>query len=152
MSTLDPQRQHIKNIVFRLLKEKLQEMGIDKSRYEISRYSDSLSRDILDKELGNADSRDENTEPIVNEFIEELRIAQSNSLKKTSKIKHLSNGKWRVTDESGKKNLGTSDSKAKAVKRLHQVEYFKNKKSEFVSKIMVVAGIENYTIKKIIVS
>ena len=112
MSTLDPQRQHIKNIVFRLLKEKLQEMGIDKSRYEISRYSDSLSRDILDKELGNADSRDENIEPIVNEFIEELRIAQSNSLKKTSKIKHLPNGKWRVTDETGKKNLGTSDSTA----------------------------------------
>jgi|ERR1035437_7498644 hypothetical protein len=82
----------------------------------------------------------------------ELVEAKTHTLKKTSKIKHLSNGKWRVTDESGKKNLGTSDSKAKAVKRLHQVEYFKNKKSEFVSKIMVVAGIENYTIKKIIVS
>jgi hypothetical protein len=77
---------------------------------------------------------------------------RNNSLKKTSKIKHLPNGKWRVTDESGKKNLGTSDSKAKAVKRLRQVEYFKNKKSEFVSKIMLVAGIKDYTIKRIIVS
>jgi len=55
---------------------------------------------------------------------------------KTSKIKK-NKGKYQVTDESGTKNLGKYDTKDEALKRLRQVEYFKNKKSniELLEKI-----------------
>jgi len=54
---------------------------------------------------------------------------------KTSKIKKEKN-KWKVTDESGKKNLGEYDSKEDAVDRLRQVEYFKHKSSSNYLKIL----------------
>lgn len=44
----------------------------------------------------------------------------------TAKIRKLPDGKYRVLSEKGK-NLGTSDNKSDAVKRLQQVEYFKHK-------------------------
>lgn len=44
---------------------------------------------------------------------------------KYAKIRKLPNGKYRVLSEKGK-NLGTLDTKEKAVKRLRQVEYFKD--------------------------
>jgi hypothetical protein len=46
------------------------------------------------------------------------------SLEKVAKIRKLPNGKYRVLSEKNK-NLGTSDSREKAEKRLKQVEYFK---------------------------
>lgn len=45
---------------------------------------------------------------------------------KQGRIRKLPSGKYRVLSEKGK-NLGTSDSKEKAVKRLRQVEFFKHK-------------------------
>jgi len=45
---------------------------------------------------------------------------------KKGSIRKLPNGKYRVLSEN-EKNLGTSDSKAGAIKRLKQVEYFKHK-------------------------
>jgi hypothetical protein len=48
---------------------------------------------------------------------------------KVSYIKRLPNGKWRVLSESGK-NLGTYDTRPKAVKRLKQVEMFKHIKNK----------------------
>ena len=42
-------------------------------------------------------------------------------------IKKLPNGKYQVTSEDGKKNLGTYGNQAGAEKRLRQVEYFKKK-------------------------
>jgi len=47
-------------------------------------------------------------------------------LVKLAKIKKLPNGKYRVLSEKGK-NLGTTNTKTEAVKRLKQVEYFKHK-------------------------
>jgi hypothetical protein len=47
-------------------------------------------------------------------------------LVKVARIRKLPGGKYRVLSEKGK-NLGTSDSKGEAVKRLHEVEYFKHK-------------------------
>lgn len=47
------------------------------------------------------------------------------SLEKLARIRKLPGGKYRVLSEKGK-NLGTSDSKSEAVKRLRQVEYFKH--------------------------
>jgi len=46
-------------------------------------------------------------------------------LVKLARIRKLPGGKYRVLSEKGK-NLGTSDSKEEAVKRLRQVEYFKH--------------------------
>jgi hypothetical protein len=46
-------------------------------------------------------------------------------LVKLARIRKLPGGKYRVLSEKGK-NLGTSDSKQDAVKRLRQVEYFKH--------------------------
>jgi hypothetical protein len=37
--------------------------------------------------------------------------------------------KWKVVSSDRTKELGTYDSKEEAVKRLRQIEYFKNKKS-----------------------
>ena len=47
-------------------------------------------------------------------------------LVKVARIRKLPGGKYRVLSEKGK-NLGTSDTKEQAVKRLRQVEYFKHK-------------------------
>lgn len=47
---------------------------------------------------------------------------------KTSFIRHLPNGKWRVVSRKGK-NLGTFDTREEAVKHLQQVEFFKHKKA-----------------------
>lgn len=47
------------------------------------------------------------------------------SLVKVARIRKLPGGRWRVLSEKGK-NLGTSNSKEKAVKRLRQVEYYKH--------------------------
>lgn len=56
-----------------------------------------------------------------------------------AKIKKLPSGKYRVLSEKGK-NLGTSNTKQEAVKRLHQVEFFKhqddNEASEKVIDLM----------------
>lgn len=46
-------------------------------------------------------------------------------LVKVARIRKLPGGKYRVLSEKGK-NLGTSDTKGEAVKRLRQVEYFKH--------------------------
>src|SRR5574338_294094 len=46
-------------------------------------------------------------------------------LVKIARIRKLPGGKYRVLSEKGK-NLGTSDTKSQAVKRLRQVEYFKH--------------------------
>lgn len=51
----------------------------------------------------------------------------SKGIEKESKIKHMPNGKWRVTDSTGTKNLGESDTEEGAKKRLREVEYFKHK-------------------------
>lgn len=45
---------------------------------------------------------------------------------KCARIRKLPNGKYRVLSEKGK-NLGTSDTRQEAEKRLSQVEYFKHK-------------------------
>lgn len=47
-----------------------------------------------------------------------------NSLEKLARIRKLPGGKYRVLSEKGK-NLGTSETKEDAIKRLRQVEYFK---------------------------
>lgn len=47
-------------------------------------------------------------------------------LVKVARIRKLPGGKYRVLSEKGK-NLGTSDSKSEAAKRLRQVEYFKHR-------------------------
>jgi hypothetical protein len=47
------------------------------------------------------------------------------SLDKLARIKKLPSGKYRVLSENGK-NLGTSETKEEAEKRLKQVEYFKH--------------------------
>jgi hypothetical protein len=47
-------------------------------------------------------------------------------LVKVARIRKLPGGKYRVLSEKGK-NLGTSDTKGQAVKRLRQVEFFKHK-------------------------
>lgn len=60
-----------------------------------------------------------------------LKLADSferscfDDLVKLARIRKLPGGKYRVLSEKGK-NLGTSDSKSDAVKRLRQVEYFKH--------------------------
>lgn len=50
---------------------------------------------------------------------------QATALKKVAIIKKLPNGKYRVLSHKGR-NLGTYDSRTKAVKRLQQVEFFKH--------------------------
>jgi len=50
-------------------------------------------------------------------------------LNKLAKIRKLPGGKYRVLSEKGK-NLGTSDSKQDAVKRLRQVEFFKHQDAD----------------------
>lgn len=47
-------------------------------------------------------------------------------LVKLARVRKLPNGKYRVLSEKGK-NLGTSNSKSEAIKRLQEVEYFKHK-------------------------
>jgi hypothetical protein len=47
------------------------------------------------------------------------------SLTKVATIRQLPGGRWRVLSQKGK-SLGTYDTKAEAVKRLRQVEYFKD--------------------------
>lgn len=42
-------------------------------------------------------------------------------------IKHAGNGKYVVKSENGKKTLSKPMSHVQAVKRLQQIEYFKNK-------------------------
>lgn len=57
-----------------------------------------------------------------------LQLADSyyqECLVKLARIRKLPGGKYRVLSEKGK-NLGTSDTKGEAVKRLRQVEYFKH--------------------------
>lgn len=49
-----------------------------------------------------------------------------------ARIKKLPNGKYRVVSETGK-NLGESDSRSGAEKRLRQVEYFKHRDKNSVS-------------------
>ena len=44
-------------------------------------------------------------------------------------------GKWMVTDHTGKMNLGTYDTKEEAEERLRQVEIFKHMSEQFVSGI-----------------
>ena len=44
-------------------------------------------------------------------------------------VRKLPNGKWRVVSRKGK-NLGTYNSRAEAVKRLQQVEWFKHNKAD----------------------
>jgi hypothetical protein len=153
MSTLD---SIIENLKRRIVMKALTMTNMDKP--EAERLARDIASELLleNEDISRATS-EENIEQQILERIEgsdhlKLIEAKTHTLKKTSKIKHLPNGKWQVTDESGEKNLGTSNSKGEAVKRLHQVEYFKNNKSEFVAKMMVVAGIKGYTIKKIIVA
>jgi len=65
---------------------------------------------------------------VQNHFPEHAGIIKTaNKIKKESKIKHMPNGKWRVTDSTGTKNLGESDTEEGAKKRLREVEYFKHK-------------------------
>jgi hypothetical protein len=49
-----------------------------------------------------------------------------NNLVKYARIRKLPSGKFRVLSQKGK-NLGTSDTKTQAVKRLKQVEFFKHR-------------------------
>lgn len=63
-------------------------------------------------------------------IIDILRVAneyytQAAALEKIAIIRKLPNGKYRVLSHKGR-NLGTYDSRAKAVKRLQQVEFFKH--------------------------
>lgn len=57
-----------------------------------------------------------------------MLFCSENTLVKIAKIRKLPNGKYRVLSEKGK-NLGTYDTRALAVKRLQQVEFFKHKKA-----------------------
>jgi hypothetical protein len=50
-------------------------------------------------------------------------------LEKVARIRKLPDGKYRVLSQKGK-NLGTSESKADAVKRLREVEYFKRQEEQ----------------------
>jgi hypothetical protein len=54
---------------------------------------------------------------------------QNFAIEKLAFIRKLPNGKWRVVSRKGK-NLGTYDSRAAAVKRLQQVEFFKRQGSD----------------------
>lgn len=54
-------------------------------------------------------------------------IIKADVFVKTAVIKRLPNGKWQVRSQKGK-SLGTYKTKAQAVKRLRQVEYFKHHK------------------------
>jgi transcription termination factor NusB len=67
-------------------------------------------------------------EAISSEF-EELFYQE---LTKIAYIKHMPNGKWTVLSQKGK-SLGEYESKAEAVKRLRQVEYFKRRKKKKAS-------------------
>jgi hypothetical protein len=57
---------------------------------------------------------------------EAYEIGCQEGLVKLARVRKLPNGKYRVLSEKGK-NLGTSDSKAGAEKRLKQVEFFKHR-------------------------
>lgn len=67
----------------------------------------------------------------MNNYNDLLKLANSYykecaSLEKEARIRKLPNGKYRVLSEKGK-NLGTSDTRAGAEKRLKQVEFFKHR-------------------------
>lgn len=67
---------------------------------------------------------------------------------KTSYIKKLPNGKFRVYSESGK-NMGTFSSKTKARDRLKQIEFFKNVKSNSIgARIVKLASVINLKFDK----
>jgi hypothetical protein len=65
----------------------------------------------------------------VNEILQLADTYETECLRglvKVARIRKLPGGKYRVLSEKGK-NLGTSNTKGKAVKRLREVEYFKHK-------------------------
>jgi hypothetical protein len=67
------------------------------------------------------------------------------SLTKFARIRKLPGGKYRVLSEKGK-NLGTSETKGEAVKRLRQVEYFKHhdKSKANDSPVIDLTGIDEF--------
>ena len=69
------------------------------------------------------------------------------------KILHKNN-KWVVTDHTGKKNLGTYDTKEEAEKRLKQVEYFKhiNENEEKVIDTKEPSDVESTTVNEKVIT
>ena len=69
------------------------------------------------------------------------------------KILHKNN-KWVVTDHTGKKNLGTYDTKEEADKRLKQVEYFKhiNENEEKVIDTKESSDVESTTVNEKVIT
>ena len=69
------------------------------------------------------------------------------------KILHKNN-KWVVTDHTGKKNLGTYDTKEEAEKRLKQVEYFKhiNENEEKVIDTKESSDVESTTVNEKVIT
>ena len=69
------------------------------------------------------------------------------------KILHKNN-KWVVTDHTGKKNLGTYDTKEEADKRLKQVEYFKhiNENQEKVIDTKEPSDVESTTVNEKVIT
>ena len=69
------------------------------------------------------------------------------------KILHKNN-KWVVTDHTGKKNLGTYDTKEEAEKRLKQVEYFKhiNENEEKVVDTKESSDVESTTVNEKVIT
>lgn len=66
------------------------------------------------------------------------------TITKEGRIRKLPSGKYRVLSEKGK-NLGTSDSRAGAVKRLKQVEYFKDHDAAEDEKIIDLTQIDDFS-------
>lgn len=69
------------------------------------------------------------------------------NLSKFARIRKIPGGKYRVLSQKGK-NLGTSDTKGEAVKRLRQVEYFKHQdqhKSEDEESVIDLTGTTDFS-------
>jgi hypothetical protein len=66
----------------------------------------------------------------------------------TAKIKKLPNGQYRVLSEKGK-NLGTSDTKEKAEKRLRQIEFFKHQDQHHAESIIDLSQATDFSFSAI---
>ena len=95
-------------------------------------YSKEFTEDLISEGYDGVYYNGDLNEEVVAFYPNQIKSATDNngSFSKGSdnfyeKILHKNN-KWVVTDHTGKKNLGTYDTKEEAEKRLKQVEYFKH--------------------------
>jgi hypothetical protein len=78
----------------------------------------------------------------------EYKYLNADALFKISFIRRTPGGQWRILSEKGK-ILGTYPTKAQAVKRLRQIEYFKHKKKKKHSAIGNVDIIDLTSLKEL---